>query len=242
MADPGLEPQTGLVYLRARYYDPQTGQFLTRDPLEQLTRQPYSYVNDNPLNGTDPTGLDCGITDPGGCINDAAGAVGGAVGGAATWAWNHPVEAVGVVAGGAALVTGVGAVAAGAGLLGEAAAGAAGTLGSASAVTGVVGAAADVPGCLKALGVISGTGSGVSCVGAITGGIGAGAGVASATGAIDGVVADGATAIGIPTGAIGLLGDLAGTLAEGGPGGGAQPSLCSPVTSAGASYPLGPGL
>ena len=84
VVDPLLDPNTGLIYMRARYYDPSTGQFISRDPLEELTRQPYSYVNDNPLNGTDPTGLSCGLTDPGGCINDAVGGVvsaGGAVAG-----------------------------------------------------------------------------------------------------------------------------------------------------------------
>jgi RHS repeat-associated protein len=45
------------VYLRARYYDPATGQFLTRDPLQALTKQPYAYVDDDPLNATDPLGL-----------------------------------------------------------------------------------------------------------------------------------------------------------------------------------------
>jgi RHS repeat-associated protein len=50
--------QSGLQYLRARVYDPATGQFLTRDPIEALTRQPYPYVFDNPLNLTDPSGLE----------------------------------------------------------------------------------------------------------------------------------------------------------------------------------------
>jgi RHS repeat-associated protein len=48
---------TGLIYLRNRIYDPSTAQFLTVDPLEQLTRAPYNYVEDNPVNAVDPTGL-----------------------------------------------------------------------------------------------------------------------------------------------------------------------------------------
>ncbi|HTU80235.1 MAG TPA: RHS repeat-associated core domain-containing protein, partial [Solirubrobacteraceae bacterium] len=48
---------TGLVYLRAREYDPNTAQFLSRDPLTPITGEPYSYAEDNPLNETDPTGL-----------------------------------------------------------------------------------------------------------------------------------------------------------------------------------------
>jgi RHS repeat-associated protein len=48
---------TGLIYLRARVYDPATGQLLSRDPLASLTRQPYAYAEDNPLNLGDPTGL-----------------------------------------------------------------------------------------------------------------------------------------------------------------------------------------
>jgi RHS repeat-associated protein len=42
-----------------RYYDPATGQFLTRDPLDATTRSAYGYVADNPLNAVDPLGL-CG--------------------------------------------------------------------------------------------------------------------------------------------------------------------------------------
>lgn len=60
--------QSGLQYLRARAYDPTTGQFLSRDPIEALTRQPYAYAFDNPLNLTDPSGqvgeavAACGLT------------------------------------------------------------------------------------------------------------------------------------------------------------------------------------
>ena len=51
------DPISGLVYMRARWYDPTTAQFLTRDPLEAATRSAYGYVAGNPLNLTDPTGL-----------------------------------------------------------------------------------------------------------------------------------------------------------------------------------------
>ncbi len=49
--------QSGLQYLRARVYDPVTDQFLTRDPIEEVTHEPYSYAYDNPANKTDPTGF-----------------------------------------------------------------------------------------------------------------------------------------------------------------------------------------
>lgn len=48
---------TGLIYLRARVYDPATAQFLSNDPAEPITRMPYTYANDNPLNLSDPSGL-----------------------------------------------------------------------------------------------------------------------------------------------------------------------------------------
>jgi RHS repeat-associated protein len=52
------DADTGLYYLQARYYDPVTAQFLTRDPLEALTHAAYGYAGDNPLTFVDPTGLD----------------------------------------------------------------------------------------------------------------------------------------------------------------------------------------
>jgi RHS repeat-associated protein len=48
---------SGLIYLRARYYDPATQQFLTVDPLVKEGEQAYAYVDDNPLNHKDPSGL-----------------------------------------------------------------------------------------------------------------------------------------------------------------------------------------
>jgi len=56
------DPETGLQYLRARYYDPQTQNFLTRDPLVASTQAPYNYTNNNPTNNIDPTGLTCAST------------------------------------------------------------------------------------------------------------------------------------------------------------------------------------
>jgi RHS repeat-associated protein len=47
---------TGLIYLRARTYDPPTAQFLTIDPALLVTGEPYTYVEANPLNKRDSTG------------------------------------------------------------------------------------------------------------------------------------------------------------------------------------------
>src|ERR1700722_719662 len=52
---------TGLIYMRARLYGPATAQFLTVDPLEALSGEPYSYTADNPGNYSDPSGLIFGI-------------------------------------------------------------------------------------------------------------------------------------------------------------------------------------
>ena len=52
------DAETGLVYLRARFYDPGTALFLTVDPKVGQTGTAYIYVDGNPFNFTDPTGLD----------------------------------------------------------------------------------------------------------------------------------------------------------------------------------------
>jgi RHS repeat-associated protein len=52
------DSESGLYYMRARYYDPGSGQFLTLDPADALTGQPYKYADDNALNWRDPGGLD----------------------------------------------------------------------------------------------------------------------------------------------------------------------------------------
>ena len=57
----GARDDTGLDYLRARYYDSQGGTFLTEDSYpgeatDPLSQNRYSYVQNNPVNYTDPSG------------------------------------------------------------------------------------------------------------------------------------------------------------------------------------------
>jgi RHS repeat-associated protein len=54
-----VDPETGFVYLRNRYYDPTTSRFLTPDPLGFLGSgvNLYAYVGNNPATLTDPSGL-----------------------------------------------------------------------------------------------------------------------------------------------------------------------------------------
>jgi RHS repeat-associated protein len=52
---------TGLYYLRARYYDPTTGRFLTKDPFPGFaaltqSQNPYAYTMNNPVLFVDPSG------------------------------------------------------------------------------------------------------------------------------------------------------------------------------------------
>lgn len=52
------DPTTGLYDLRARQYDPATGRFLSPDPIMlDPNAGAYSYVSDNPLSYTDPSGM-----------------------------------------------------------------------------------------------------------------------------------------------------------------------------------------
>ncbi|MBM3150085.1 MAG: RHS repeat-associated core domain-containing protein, partial [Chloroflexi bacterium] len=50
-----VDDETGLIYLRARYYDPAIGRFLTRDPLGDIEGL-YQYAGNNPVNQIDPQG------------------------------------------------------------------------------------------------------------------------------------------------------------------------------------------
>jgi type VI secretion system secreted protein VgrG len=53
-----LDPESGLYYYRARYYDPTLGRFLQQDPIRFLGGiNFYSYVENDPLSFRDPWGL-----------------------------------------------------------------------------------------------------------------------------------------------------------------------------------------
>jgi RHS repeat-associated protein len=49
--------ESGLYWMRARYYDPSTESFVSRDPAAAVTQSPYSYGDGDPIDGTDPSGL-----------------------------------------------------------------------------------------------------------------------------------------------------------------------------------------
>ncbi|NOT59712.1 MAG: hypothetical protein HOP19_05740 [Acidobacteria bacterium] len=50
--------ETGLMYYRARFYDPVIGRFLSEDPVGLIGGiNFYSYVSNDPLNSLDPSGL-----------------------------------------------------------------------------------------------------------------------------------------------------------------------------------------
>ncbi|HLF79433.1 MAG TPA: DUF6531 domain-containing protein [Dehalococcoidia bacterium] len=56
-----VDTSTGLQFLRARYYDSNSGRFIARDPLWKdpfWTEHPFAYASANPVNHTDPSGLD----------------------------------------------------------------------------------------------------------------------------------------------------------------------------------------
>jgi RHS repeat-associated protein len=61
------DPDLGLYYLRARYYNPGTGRFMTRDPeagnrFDPASLHKYLYAGGDPVNEIDPTGRDAVIS------------------------------------------------------------------------------------------------------------------------------------------------------------------------------------
>lgn len=58
------DPDAGLIYMQARYYDQVVGRFLSTDPIgssaeDIFSLNRYAYVRNNPVVNTDPTGKQC---------------------------------------------------------------------------------------------------------------------------------------------------------------------------------------
>ena len=73
------DPETNLVYMQARYYDPATGHFLSTDPVAPSAGNAfgfnrYVYAGNNPIMHIDPDGRAFGLDDIAGIV------VGGIVG------------------------------------------------------------------------------------------------------------------------------------------------------------------
>jgi len=69
------DEESGLYYLRARYYDPSIGRFINEDTYEGQLDNPlsfnlYTYVQNNPLLYTDPSGM-CIAGKDAGCYVDS---------------------------------------------------------------------------------------------------------------------------------------------------------------------------
>lgn len=62
------DPDSGLVYMQARYFDPAIGRFGSPDaiavkPADLTGFSRFSYANDNPVSHIDPDGRDCTTND-----------------------------------------------------------------------------------------------------------------------------------------------------------------------------------
>ena len=51
-----LDRETGLIYLRARYYDSSIGRFISEDPIKDGSNW-YAFCNNNPVTFIDPSGM-----------------------------------------------------------------------------------------------------------------------------------------------------------------------------------------
>ncbi|MDA8021347.1 MAG: RHS repeat-associated core domain-containing protein, partial [Thermoanaerobaculia bacterium] len=62
-----VDTETGLMYFRNRYYDPEAGIFVTADPLGYIDGPSmYAFARFDPVNRSDPMGLNSGRSDSSG--------------------------------------------------------------------------------------------------------------------------------------------------------------------------------
>ena len=155
------DPETGLYYYRARYYDTSTGRFLNEDRIGFLSGIDfYAYVRNTPTKYRDPSGKDpiIGVT-----VGAIAGTVQGALGAALAGGSGKEILVAALIGGGAGAAIGFIDPTAGIGTL--------------AIIGGAAGGVGDVIGQLI-------TGAGTKCkpfnygstVGAVAGGALAGAG------------------------------------------------------------------
>jgi RHS repeat-associated protein len=132
------DDDASLYQYRARWYDPSTGRFLSRDPLGPIhVRQMYAYVRNNPASNVDPLGLDDWKCDTGKfsiafiigyertnlrCTNQRTGetcslkqscfkagvVAGGGIGGCGGWIFNGPSRGRDLAGGGFSVTAGIG--------------------------------------------------------------------------------------------------------------------------------------
>ncbi|ELS34813.1 MULTISPECIES: polymorphic toxin-type HINT domain-containing protein [Pseudanabaena] len=80
------DSETGLDYLRARYYDPLIGRFVSKDAFggfmdDPTSQNPYVYANNNPVKYTDPSGyFSVGELAAGLAVTGILASIGGSVG------------------------------------------------------------------------------------------------------------------------------------------------------------------
>ena len=108
-SNPGFQPfgfagglydqNTGLVHFGARDYDPETGRWISRDPILFAGGETslYGYVGNDPINFVDPSGLYC-LSNR--AISVISNALAGALAGAAATSETGPGAILGALIGG----------------------------------------------------------------------------------------------------------------------------------------------
>ncbi len=105
-----FDSETGLHYNRFRYYSPELGRYLSRDPLGFLAGcNFFAYVDNNPINGADPLGL----FGWNGALSFAGAAIAGIAVGALVVAIAPAALAAGIVTAAAIVLGGIAAGAVG---------------------------------------------------------------------------------------------------------------------------------
>lgn len=97
------DPESGLMYLLHRYYDPVTAQFTSVDPLVDTTGAPYAYAAADPVNSIDPTGLGLFGSIIGGVVDTVVTVVHTAVS-VGSYVVHHPFQDIDYAATGVCIV------------------------------------------------------------------------------------------------------------------------------------------